>query len=143
MTLVSDSAIEQHTLRLLDRTLPKSEWTHAGHFAAALWLARHRRNLVEPDEIRRIITGYNEATNTKNTDTSGYHHTITIASLRAASYHLAAHSNDVPIHVVLAHLMASPQGNTGWILTYWRHETLFSPQARRVWVEPDIIALPF
>lgn len=143
MTLTDDCLIERHTLRLIDRTLPKSEWTHAGHFAAALWLLRHRPDMIKPDEFRRLITSYNEATNTANTDSSGYHHTITIASIRAAAHHLAAHSNDVPIFVVLEGLMASPQGSTGWLLTYWSRETLFSVRARRTWVEPDIAALPF
>lgn len=143
MTLSNDSEIEWHTLRLIDRSLPKSEWTHAGHFAAALWLSRYRPDLVEPEEFKRIVTGYNEATNTANTDTSGYHHTITIASIRAAAYHLAKHHDDTPIYVVLKKLMASPQGNTGWLLSYWHRETLFSIQARRTWLEPDIVALPF
>ncbi len=143
MTFSSDISVERHTSRLIDRTLPKTEWTHAGHFAAALWLSRHRANLVKPAEFKRIVIRYNEATHTANTDTSGYHHTITIASLRAAVFHLTRHSNDVPIHVVLEHLMASPQGNTGWLLSYWRRETLFSVHARRTWMEPDIAALPF
>lgn len=143
MTLSNDSLIERHTLRLIDQSLPKSEWTHAGHFAAALWLSRHRAELAGPAKFKRLITRYNEATDTANTHASGYHHTITIASIRAATYHLAAHSDDVPIHVVLECLMASPQGSTGWLLSYWHRETLFSVQARRTWVEPDIAALPF
>jgi hypothetical protein len=143
MTLSNDSAIKRHTLRLIDRSLPKAEWTHAGHFAAALWLSRHQTDLVEPEEFKRIVIRYNEATNTTNSDTSGYHHTITVASIRAAAYHLAAHSEDVPIYIVLRNLMASPQGNTGWLLSYWHRETLFSVRARRTWVKPDIAALPF
>jgi hypothetical protein len=143
MTLTDDDSIKRHTMRLIDRSLPKSEWTHAGHFAAALWILRHRAELAEPEAFKRIITSYNEATNTANTDTSGYHHTITMASLRAAAYHLAKHPHDAPIHVVLLDLIASPQGDVGWLLSYWHRETLFSVQARRTWVEPDIAELPF
>ena len=29
---------------LVDRTLPKSNWTHAAHFAAALWLIETGRS---------------------------------------------------------------------------------------------------
>jgi hypothetical protein len=143
MTFSNDGAVERHVLQLIDRTLPKAEWTHAGHFAAALWLSRHRANLVEPAKFKRIIIRYNEATGTANTDSSGYHHTITIASIRAAAFHLADHSEDVPIYIVLQNLMASPQGDTGWLLSYWHRETLFSVRARRTWVKPDIAALPF
>jgi hypothetical protein len=143
MIFCSDSIIERHTLRLIDRSLPKSDWTHVGHFAAALWLSRHRPELVGPTKLKGIITRYNEATDTANSDTNGYHHTITRASVRAAGYHLAGYSDDVPIYVVLEVLMASPQGSTGWLLAYWHRETLFGVQARRTWVEPDIAPLPF
>jgi hypothetical protein len=32
--------IERIGLGVSDRSLPKSEWTHAAHFAAAFWLTR-------------------------------------------------------------------------------------------------------
>ncbi len=79
MTLLDDASIERLTIKMMDRSLPKSEWTHAGHFAAALWLAKHRPELTKPDGIRRLISRYNESTGTLNTDTTGYHHTITLA----------------------------------------------------------------
>jgi hypothetical protein len=52
-----------------------------------------------------LIRAYNEATNTPNTDTGGYHETITLASLRAARFMLAAHP-DTGLSDVLAALMA-------------------------------------
>ncbi len=143
MVLISDLLIERLTERLIDHSLPKPEWTHEGHFAAALWLNRHRPDLVEPSGFKRIIISYNEATGTENTDSSGYHHTITVASLRAAAFHLAAHHYEVPICKVLSDLMASPLGAKAWLMSYWHHETLFSVHARRDWVEPDIKMLPF
>ncbi|GFE94913.1 hypothetical protein DmAi_29720 [Acetobacter persici] len=36
MSFSDDKSIERLALRLIDRSLPKNEWTHAGHFAAAL-----------------------------------------------------------------------------------------------------------
>lgn len=143
MTLSDDRAIERLALRVIDRTLPKSEWSHAGHFAAALWLLKLRPALTTPDEMRALITGYNEATNTPNTDHGGYHHTITRASMRAAAAHLRDYDPDVPLHVVLEDLMASELGRPEWLLAYWRRDTLFSVDARRAWVDPDIKALPF
>ena len=143
MTLSSEIAIERIALGMIDRTLPKRDWTHAGHFAAALWLCRHRRDLTRPEEIRRLISRYNEATNTANTDTGGYHHTITLASMRAAADHLARHPVDTPLHIVLSGLMASRHGQPDWLLAYWSRELLFSVPARRGWAEPDIARLPF
>ena len=142
MTLSDDSAIERLALRIIDRSLPKKEWTHAGHFAAALWLLRNRPELAKPDEMRRLIVRYNEATNTANTDTGGYHHTITLASIRAAADHLRGYGPDASLHAVLQSLLASSLGHPDWLLSYWRHDTLFSVAARRAWVEPDLLALP-
>lgn len=143
MHILDEAAIERVALGVIDRTLPKSEWTHAAHFAAALWFCRHRRELVEADEIRTLISRYNEATRTANTDTGGYHHTITLASMRAAADHLANHPENAPLHVVHSALMASRFGRSDWLLTYWSRETLFSVPARRGWIEPDLATLPF
>ena len=143
MSLSDDDSIERLVHGVVDRTLPKREWTHAGHFAAALWLTRHRRGLTAPDKIRVLITRYNDATNTPNTDTNGYHHTITLASMRAAAAVLAGFPAATPIHAVLASLMASRFGNPDWLLVHWHRETLFSVPARRDWVEPDLAPLPF
>jgi hypothetical protein len=130
-------------LRVIDRTLPKEDWTHTGHFAAALWLHRNRPDLTTPERMRALISGYNEATNTPNTDTGGYHHTITLASIRAAASHLRDHAADAPLHAVLGSLLLSPIGDPDWLLAYWHRDTLFSSAARRHWVDPDRAALPF
>jgi hypothetical protein len=143
MTLASDPAIERLTFSLLDASLPKSQWTHEAHFASALWVLRHRPELAEIAALKRIIITYNEATLTANTETSGYHHTITVASLKAAAHHLARFGPDTQVCAVLESLMASPHGHSGWLLACWRRDTLFSVAARREWAAPDIAALPF
>ena len=79
----SDVEIERIGRGLLDRSLPKAEWTHAGHFAAAFWVLR-RPNMDAARDLPGLIRAYNEATGVHNTDTTGYHETITLASLRAA-----------------------------------------------------------
>lgn len=141
--LSSDDAIERLALAVIDRSLPKCQWTHEGHFAAVLWMARHRPAMTAPDAMRLVITRYNEATDTANTDNGGYHHTITLASTRAAVAMLAARPANVPLHVVLRAVMDSPLGRSDWLLAHWRRETLFGVPARRGWIEPDLVPLPF
>lgn len=140
---LDDSEIERIALGMIDRSLPKRDWTHAGHFAAALWLRRHRPDLTGAEAIRSLISCYNEATHTANTDSGGYHHTITLASMRAAADHLDRHPAEAPLAVVLSGLMASELGHPDWLLAYWSRESLFSVPARREWVEPDLAPLPF
>ena len=141
-TYPDEAAIIRIGTGLLDRTLPKPEWTHAAHFAAALWLARHHPELLAPPAIAAIIRGYNDATGTPNTDDSGYHETITVASMRAAVAHLATFPADAPLHLVANDLLASPLGRSDWLLAHWRRERLFSVEARREWLPPDLAPLP-
>jgi len=143
MSANQDQLIAQHTHQFLDRTLPKHEWTHKGHFAAALWLLRHRPEHAEPEQMRSLISSYNLATGTANTDVSGYHHTITVASLRAASHHLSAYDAATALSQILDDLVRGPFGRSEWLLSYWRKTTLFSPVARQNWVEPDLQPMPF
>jgi hypothetical protein len=143
MAFSNDGEIERLALAVIDRTLPKREWTHGGHFAAALWLLRNRPELTSPDALRSLIMRYNEATHTPNTDVGGYHHTITRASVRAADSCLRDHAPDAPLQAVHRSLMTSPLGQSGWLLSYWRRDTLFGVDARRGWIEPDLAALPF
>jgi len=89
-----------------------------------------------------LIRAYNEATGVPNTDTSGYHETITIASLRLARAWLAARSHE-PLHAALNELLASDCGRSDWLLAYWSRSLLLSVAARRAWIEPDLKALPF
>lgn len=139
----SDAEVEAIGLGLLDRTLPKPHWTHAAHFAAAAWIIRERPDLAPERDMPGIIRAYNAATGGENTDTAGYHETITQASLRAARAFLATLSADTPLHAACNALLASPLGDKGWPLAYWSREVLFSVEARRGWVDPDQQPLPF
>jgi hypothetical protein len=141
--LTSDSEIERIALGLLDRSLPKVDWTHAGHFAAVLWLLRHRGEPAVTAAMADWIRRYNEATGVANTETGGYHETITRASIRAAHHLLGLHSEVVPLHEVFESLMASELGRSDWLLRYWSRSRLFSAEARRRWLEPDLKSLPY
>lgn len=131
--MLTDAEIAEIAQGLLDRSLPPPRWTHQAHFAAAVWLLRHGGDF----DMAAIIRDYNAATGTPNTDSSGYHHSITFASLAAARAALKA-SPAAPLADVLAALMAGPCGRSDWPLAHWRRETLFSVSARRDWVPPDL-----
>jgi len=142
MPFASDDEIAAIGCGVLDLSLPKVRWTHEAHFAAALWLITCRQDLDASRAMPGIIRAYNEATGVANTDTDGYHETITQASLRAARDFLLQH----PGHSLSATcnaLMATPLGKSDWPLAYWSRGLLFSVEARRNWVEPDLRPLPF
>jgi hypothetical protein len=142
LLFTSDDQVAAIGKGLIDQTLPKSEWTHAAHFAAALWLLRCQPEINASDALPGFIRAYNEATGVANTDSSGYHETITLASARAAQWFLADRQGSA-LFVICNELMASPFGNSGWLLAYWSRDRLFSVEARRGWLEPDLQPLPF
>lgn len=138
----SDS-IELLGRRFLDCTLPKEEWTNAAHWAAVIWMIRLRSDIQPERHMPDMIRSYNLSVGGENTDFAGYHETITQASIRAARAFLAGRDSCEPLHESHAALMAGPSGDRNWALAYWTRETLFSVEARRNWVEPDIAPLPF
>lgn len=142
MVFSSDEEIAAIGRGVLDLSLPKPRWTHAAHFAAALWLIARRPDLDAERDMPGFIRAYNEATGVANTDTEGYHETITQASLRAARSFLREDPQR-SLFVACNALMASPLGKSAWLLEYWTKPTLFSVEARRRWVDPDLQPLPF
>jgi hypothetical protein len=137
----SDHAIERIAAGLGARTLPKKEWTHAAHWAAAFWLLSRHGDAAQ-QQMPGLIRAYNEAVGVANTDTGGYHETITQASLRAARAWLAAHAGQ-PLHEALETFLGTGYGRPDWLLAYWSRPRLFCVEARRTWVEPDLQPLPF
>jgi len=138
---LSDADIAAIARGVITRTLPKPQWTHAAHFACAVWVLS-QPHMDAAAEMPGLIRAYNEATGVMNTDAEGYHETITQASLRAARAWLAARPGE-GLSGALAGLLASDCGRSDWLLAYWSKPVLFSVQARRAWVEPDVQALPF
>jgi len=137
----ADAEIEHIGVGVLERTLPKSEWTHSAHFAAAFWILE-RLDMDADRDMPGLIRAYNEATGVHNTDSTGYHHTITLASIRAARAWLAARPA-MALHEALNELLRSALGRSDWLLRYWSKPLLFSVRARRFWVEPDLRRLLF
>lgn len=138
----SEADIKRAAEKFLDRSLPKREWTHAAHFAVTLWLMRYRGELDLTKDMPGLIRAFNEATGTANTDTGGYHETITQASL-AAARHALEEAEGSSLAETLDALLASPLGRPDWLLQYWSRERIFSVEARRGWLPPDLKPLPY
>ena len=142
MTFKSNEDIIHIGRGSIDLSLPKAEWTHAAHFAAAIWLLSHPQ-MDAFAEMPEIIRAYNISTGVPNSDTDGYHETITIASLRAAEFVLNNAPTDQALYKTVNAVLASPFGSPAWILDYWTKDVLFSAEARRRWIDPDKAPMPF
>jgi hypothetical protein len=139
--LYTDAEVAALTAGLLDHSLPKDQWTHAAHLTATLRLVRTRNEGLERD-MPGIIRTYNVAVGGVNDDQGGYHETITQAYLAAIRAFVAALPAGVSDSEASARLLATPMGDKGWPLGFWSRERLFSVEARRGWVEPDLAPLP-
>lgn len=137
----SADAIRRVGEGLLDRSLPKPEWTHEAHLAATAWIVLERPDIDPERELRAIISTYNEATGVENTDHDGYHDTITLCFLAGIRQYLR-YRPDGSIVDRINGLLASDVGRRDWPLRFYSRERLFSVAARRAFVTPDLAPLP-
>jgi len=138
----SDAEIERIGEGLLARTLPRADWTHEAHLAATAYLLLKRPDVDLDKQLPEIIRGYNESVGGVNSDTEGYHDTITRVFLRGVRLFLAEADLRQPLHEIVNELLLSPMGRRDWPLRYYSPQRLFSVEARRGFVRPDLASLP-
>jgi hypothetical protein len=92
------------------------------------------------NHVRSKITNHNTSVGTPNTETEGYHETITRFWLLLAQNYLRATSN-LPMVDLCNGFIQSEQAASNFPLQYYRSETLFSVKARLNWLEPDVKTL--
>ncbi len=127
---------------LLARTLPRSEWTHEAHLAATTYLLLKRPDIDVDRELPDIIRRYNESVGGVNSDTEGYHETITRAFLAGIRLFLLEADPKAPLHEIVDDLLLSPMGRRDWPLRFYSPPLLFSREARSHFVVPDLASLP-
>ena len=138
----SDDAIVRIGEGLLKRTLPRADWTHEAHLAATTYLLTRRPDIDLDQELPAIIRGFNESVGGVNDDTQGYHDTITRVFLHGVRLFLREADRDAPLHETVNELLLSPMGRRDWPLRFYTGERLFSVQARRHFLPPDLATLP-
>jgi hypothetical protein len=127
---------------LVARTLRREEWTHEAHLAATTYLLLKRPDIDLDAELPVLIRRFNESVGGVNSDSEGYHETITRVFLHGIRLFLAEADTSEPLHELVNALLLSPMGRRDWPLRFYSHERLFSAEARRDFIAPDIAALP-
>ena len=114
-------------------TLPKHDWSHAAHVAVgACYAVRHGAQALH--RTREGILRYNTAVGTANTDTSGYHETLT----RFWAAVLAAEVGGATDEWQAATQAVARYGeDRDRHLLYYGFDVVRSVEARRRWVVPD------
>lgn len=137
----SDQEIIEIGEGLLLRSLPKSKWTHEAHFASVVYLLLKKPKIHLERELPIIISNYNEAVGGMNTDTMGYHETLTQIYIRLIRNFVLS-SPRRSLKDTCNALVASEYAHREFPLRFYSRELLFSVPARRGWVDPDLGPLP-
>ena len=120
------------------RTLPKTEWTHQAHLIVGLNFVMSAGLEASYALMREGVKRYNLSVGTQNTDTGGYHESITIFFLHA----LDGFRNQIDTEQTLIELVKRFDGSLlmdeKFIFRFYSQELLFSVDARRRSIEPDL-----
>lgn len=138
----SDAEIVRIGEGLLARTLPRPDWTHEAHLATTTYLLTRRPDIDVDKLLPGLIRRYNESVGGVNSDSEGYHETITRVFLHGVRLFLAEAGLEEPLHELVNELLLSPMGRRDWPLRFYSGERLFSVEARRKFIPPDLAALP-
>ncbi|MEI6687900.1 MAG: hypothetical protein WCN97_00915 [Thermoleophilia bacterium] len=125
---------EQIAAGLLDASLPQPEWTHRGHITAAHVLISAHGAEETLALCRERIPLLNDAHGVENSDTGGYHDTLTV-------FYVAAVADAVARGLTIDETVAELGRDVA--LRWWSEPVLMSTEARRAFVAPDVAVPPF
>lgn len=138
----SSAAVRHLGERLVASCLPRDEWMHEAHVAACLWLIAERPDLDAASDFPDMIRRHNDSVGTPNTDTSGFHATITHCYVTGVAAFLGRTDPACPLIDKVNALLDASEGARDWPLRFYSRDRLFSVAARRAVILPDLAALP-
>ena len=137
MLPASEDEIDEFLAAFEAGTLPKARWTHAAHLMTGACYVHSLGEAEAIDKMRLCVRRYNEAVGGKNTETSGYHETITVAWIKVLA-RLLRESSSKERHCFAALAVATFEGERGYLQRYYDFDLVNSMEARRTWIAPTI-----
>lgn len=121
-----------------NETLQKSSWTHEAHLAVGLYYVLNLGTEDALNKIRINIQKYNLATGGENTETAGYHETITRFWIWAIDQFLCSTDKKLSTEELFNQLITSRYSNKNFPFEYYTKDFLLSTHARLNYAEPDL-----
>lgn len=121
-----------------DHSLRKKEWTHQAHLITGLHTLMHHSLEESIHIMREGIKSYNVAVGGQNTDSGGYHETITIFFLHALTAFKSQFPPSIELVELVNRLNETVLVKRPFMFQFYTKERLFSVEARRGWIEPDL-----
>jgi hypothetical protein len=120
-------------------TLASWAWTHEAHLICGLSLLSRFGIEKAPEEMKKRLFKYNEAVGKINSDTSGYHETVTFFWIEAVWERLSVDGKVNFDQETLDALLSNIDlANRNLFLKSYSEELILSVEARRKYVKPDL-----
>jgi hypothetical protein len=123
------------------RTLPLARWSHQAHLTVGIWYLMRMTAAAATPLIRDGIKRYNASQGVPNSDTRGYHETITRFYIWSIGKFLDLAGPAGSLVDLTNRLIASEHGSKQYPFRYYSRDRLLSVAARHGWVEPDLMPL--
>ena len=137
MYAISIEQAETLVQKFENGTLLKSEWTHEAHLIVGLKMLLTYGEQAFPEMKKRIIH-FNESVGTINSETSGYHETLTIFWLWAIKQFCEEKGiAQFDVDAIDELLFYEPLSRRKLVEDYYSEAILLLPEARRRFIRPD------
>lgn len=120
----------------INKTLPRNQWTHQAHLIVSVHFCLKYDLITCLKELKNHIKAYNEISGTPNTDSLGYHETLTRFWIIITKNFIDSHPK-LNKYQLISEFLTSDQAHKTLHLDFYTPETIFSTNARKNWVEPD------
>lgn len=135
--LQNSDELEHFVEQFLSLRLPIAEWTHRAHLGVAAFLVASRGRDAALATLQDAIPRYNEATGGANTDSGGYHETLTVFWVDRVAEMLERLPTEWGTLVRVRAVVEAYGSIRRLDRAYYRFDVAKSTEARRRWISPD------
>ena len=118
------------------RNIPRARWTHGACLTVALHYCLRFSFDTALYAMRRGVIRLNKANGIANTETAGYHETMTVFWIRTVKRFIDAEGTKA--FGELANRLIEKYGDPRLPLKFYSRSRLYSPDARKRFVRPDL-----
>ncbi|TAE01008.1 MAG: hypothetical protein EAZ97_04370 [Bacteroidetes bacterium] len=117
--------------------LTRQAWTHEAHLTVGFCYIFQNSEQKAIELMRAGVQKFNDSVGIINSDSSGYHETITLAWIRVLAKFNQKHR--LPLLESVNLLLNSLESDRKYLLEFYSQELLFSVRARKEWTEADLM----
>ncbi len=122
------------------RSLPREGWigNDRTHLILGTWYCWHFDLQIAIDKLRTQIKLFNESKGLENSDTVGYHETITVFWMTIIFEFINNFGRNHPFEDVASAIVSAFVGKRDHYADYYSFNIYKSKEARNHWIEPDL-----